>query len=164
MKYRLLVPATVALIAVLFATVAIAGGHSNFDAKLRGEAENPSVDTQAVGHAKLKVSQSGDSIDFKVVVAKIEDITQAHIHCGAEGVNGPIVAFLYGLGPTVTVNGILAQGTITPGALIPRDSSAMCPGGVANFADLIEKIETGGAYVNVHTVANPGGEIRGPVR
>jgi hypothetical protein len=35
---------------------------------------------------------------------------------------------------------------------------------VANLDDVIEKMNSGGAYVNVHTVANPGGEIRGDIK
>ena len=75
--------------------------------------------------------------------------------------NGPIVVFLYGLGPTVSPNGILSQGTIT--SVIPRPDSPACPGGIATLADLIAKLESGDAYVNVHTVVKPGGEIRGQV-
>jgi hypothetical protein len=80
-------------------------------------------------------------------------------------VAGPVVVFLYGFNPVgVTVNGILAEGTITQADVIPRAASAACPGGVATLADVIDKIETGGAYANVHTLTWPAGEIRGSIR
>jgi hypothetical protein len=76
-----------------------------------------------------------------------------------------VVAFLFGpvLGG-LDANGVLAQGALTNANTIPRPDSAQCPGGVANFDELIAKIRSGEAYVNVHTLANPGGEIRGQIR
>jgi hypothetical protein len=61
----------------------------------------------------------------------------------------------------VDSNGILAQGTLTEAGLLPQPDSVVCPGGIADFEDLIDRIRSGGAYVNVHTLVNPGGEIRG---
>jgi hypothetical protein len=135
----------------------------NFVAPLSGDEEVPPVDTNATGLARFQLHDE-DALDFMVIVANIDNITQAHIHCGAEGVNGPVVVFLFGLGPGVTVNGILSEGTITAGDVIPRLDSAMCPGGVANFDELITKMRSGETYTNVHTSANPGGEIRGQIR
>jgi hypothetical protein len=153
---------------VMLTLLAISGGvlakSNNYRAHLAGREEVPEVATRSQGQAIFHVSDDGTSIDFKLIVANIENITQAHIHCGSAGVNGPVVAFLYGLGPTVTTNGILSQGTLTEASVIPRPDSAACPGGVANLADLIAQIEAGNAYVNVHTVAYPGGEIRGQMR
>ncbi|HET9487001.1 MAG TPA: CHRD domain-containing protein [Chryseosolibacter sp.] len=34
---------------------------------------------------------------------------------------------------------------------------------MATFEDLVERMRTGGAYVNAHTPAYPGGEIRGQI-
>ena len=129
---------------------------------LAGRNEVPPVDSRGQGQAKLAVSDDGTAIDFRLTVANLENITQAHIHCGAEGVNGPVVVFLFGfVSGGVTLNGILGEGTITAAGVIPRPSSEACPGGVADLDDLLAKIEAGQAYVNVHTVANSGGEIRG---
>jgi hypothetical protein len=48
--------------------------------------------------------------------------------------------------------------------VIPRPSTAICPGGGATLDDVIEKMNNGGAYVNVHTLVFPGGEIRGDIK
>jgi hypothetical protein len=137
----------------------------NFVAPLSGGEEVPSVDTNARGVATLKLSKSGTELGYKLIVANIQNVTQAHIHCGAAGVNGPVIAFLFGFNPAgVTVNGELAEGTITAANVIPRPDSEACPGGVANFDELLAKMSSGDAYVNVHTIANPGGEIRGQIK
>ncbi len=136
-----------------------------FVAHLAGENEVPPVDTEAQGQAKVREGAGGTELDFKLNVANIENVTQSHIHCGASGVNGPVVVFLFGfISGGVTVNGILAQGTIDASDVIPRPDSAACPGGVADLDDLRAKIASGDAYVNVHTVQFPGGEVRGQLQ
>lgn len=135
-----------------------------FVAPLSGDEEVPPVDTNATGFAYFQL-EDNDELDFTLIVANIENITQAHIHCGAAGINGPVVAFLFGPDPAgVTVNGILSEGTITAADIISRPDSPECPDGVANFDDLIAKMRSGDTYANVHTLDNPGGEIRGQIR
>lgn len=154
-----------ALMALLLTAGTAMAGKPTFVSPLDGEAERPvPVITSATGNAIFKISADETSITYKLIVANIDDVTQAHIHCGTPDVAGPVVVFLYGLGPTVTTNGILAQGTITAEDVIPRPDSPACPGGVADLDDVIEKIRSGGAYSNVHTVEWPGGEIRGTIR
>lgn len=73
------------------------------------------------------------------------------------GQNGPVVAFLFG-GPPIEeqFNGILAEDTITEADLVgPLEGQP--------FGALLDAIEAGNTYVNVHTTANPGGEIRGQI-
>jgi hypothetical protein len=135
-----------------FAPPAAAG--DNFVAPMSGDEEVPPVDTQATGVAKFKLRDDG--LAFKVNVANIENVIFAHIHCGAVGVNRPIGVTLFHGGP-VTVSGTLAQGVIT----------APDPGNACGWADLdavVAALESGDTYVNVHTTANPGGEIRGQVK
>jgi hypothetical protein len=154
----------VALVALATVSVAIAGANRNYKAHLTGDEENPPVDTSGTGVANLQVSKAGDSLSFKLNVDNLADITQAHIHCGADGVNGPVVAFLFGLIPAgVNEDGRLAQGTITDANVIDRPDSEQCPGGVSDLEDVLEKIQSGEAYVNVHTLAFPGGEARGQI-
>jgi hypothetical protein len=160
-----LIALTVSLLFVLFlATTVSAGDNRNYTASLKGRNEVPAVDSNGQGQAIFHLNEDGTALSYKLIVANIDNVTQSHIHCGTEGVNGPVVAFLFHLMPAgVTVNGVLAEGTITAADIIPRPDSPACPGGIASLADLLAKIESGQTYVNVHTLAWPGGEIRGPI-
>lgn len=133
--------------------VAAANGPHNFRAHLNGGGEVPPVDTSAQGQAIFQLSSDGSSLDFKLIVANIEDVFASHIHCAPAGVNGPVGVTLFG-GATVSPDGILSQGTITA----PNAGNAC---GWESLADVVDAIDAGGAYVNVHTTANPGGEVRG---
>ena len=166
MKPRPILTAAIAVLAVVAtAAVAVADQNGNFVAPLNNEEEiqTPAVVSNAAGAATVQLSTSGDTLSYRLIVANIDNVLFSHIHCGPAGANGPVVAFLYP-GPTVTTNGVLAQGTIADPDVIDRPDSASCPGGVADFGDLLEKIRSGGAYVNVHTVVYPAGEIRGQIR
>ena len=136
-----------------------------FTARLTGDAERPvPVDTDGSGHLLLKLSKDGMSLSYKLIVNNLEGITQAHIHCGGTEVAGPPIAFLFGFDATgVTTNGVLAEGTITASDVLIRPDSQECMGGVANLEQLIQKLISGDAYVNVHTLAFPAGEIRGQI-
>jgi hypothetical protein len=158
---RLRLALVVALAALVAGGLAVAAVNRNFSVHTNGAFEVPANTSKGQGQAIFQLSKDGESLGFTLNVANIEDVTQAHIHCGAPGVNGPIVVFLYGFGPTVTVNGTLSKGTITNADVIPRPDSDLCPGGVANFDELIAKMQSGDAYVNIHTVAFQNGEIRG---
>jgi hypothetical protein len=151
----------VGLVAV---SLGVAGINGNWSQHANGSMEVPVRDTQGQAQAIFHLSNDGNSLEYKLIASNIVDVTQSHIHCGAPGVNGPIVIFLYGFGPTVSPNGVLSEGVATDANVIPRPASAQCPGGVANLQDVIDKMNSGGAYVNVHTVAFPGGEIRGDIK
>ena len=158
---RIVILGTLLVLALLVAGPAAASSGRNFRAHLEGRNEVPAVSTRGQGQAIIQISDDETSLEFKLIAANITDVTQAHIHCGAEDVAGPVVVFLYGFGPQVSPNGVLSQGVRTNGDVIPRPDSPVCPGGIANFADLVAKIRSGQAYVNIHTLTNPSGEIRG---
>lgn len=144
--------------------LAIAGINNNWSTHANGSMEVPVRDTQGQAQAIFQLNEAGDALDFKLIVTNIEGVTQSHIHCGAPGVNGPVVAFLFGFDPAgVAPHGVLSEGTITNAQVIPRAPSPVCPDGVANFDELIERMRSGDAYVNVHTLVFPGGEIRGDI-
>lgn len=118
----------------------------------------PAVVTDGQGQAIFKLSKDGSELSYKLIAANIEDVTQAHIHIAPAGENGAVTAFLFGfVAEGVDPNGVLAQGVITSGDLIG-------PLAGMTLDDLIDAFESGNAYVNVHTIANPPGEIRGQIR
>lgn len=151
------------LLLVLFtltATVAASPG-DRYTAHLAGAFEVPAVATVSTGQALFSVNPDG-SLHYKLIVANLEDTLQAHIHLAPIGQNGSVVAFLYPSGPPPQLipgrfSGVLAEGDIT-------DADLRGPLLGQTVADLIANIEAGNAYVNVHTVDNPGGEIRGQIQ
>lgn len=155
---------TLLLIGVLLGltgtAVAAPGNSRNFTAHLNGEDSN--VDTQAQGQAIFHVSKNGSSIQYKLIVANIENVRMAHIHLAPAGVDGPVVTWLYPDGPPPVeipgrFSGVLAEGTIEAGQLTG-------PLAGQPLQALIDAIAAGNTYVNVHTAANPGGEIRGQIK
>src|SRR5215207_472346 len=86
----------------------------NSQTHLTGDEEVPVRITNAQGQAIFELSEDGTQLSYKLIVANIENVVQAHIHVGQPGVNGPIVVFLYGLVPPAggETNGVLAEGTI----------------------------------------------------
>ena len=150
------------------AAMANATMKTTFTARLASRYEVPTnnlpVISNGQGQAIFKLSKDGTSIHYKLIVANIDNVTQAHIHCGEAGVNGAVVVFLYGFNAAgTTVNGILAEGDITSANIIARADGPNCVGGLQTFDDLVARLQTGRAYVNVHTLQYPAGEIRGQV-
>jgi len=170
-KIKILPVVLIAVTVLVIASVAYASpaASQNFAAPLSGSQEVPARDTNARGVATFKLSSDGTGLDFKVNVANIENVFASHIHCGAVGVNGPIgVTLFMGTPGGGRIDGTLAEGTITA-----PDPGNGC--GWSTVADVVAAINSGGAYVNVHTndgVAPPntgpgdfpGGEIRGQVK
>jgi hypothetical protein len=151
----------VLLVSALVAPAAMADQSRNFVANLSGDQEVPAANTLARGTAIFHLSSDGSYISYKLIVANIENVTQSHIHLAPAGANGGVVAWLYPGGPPAQLipgrtDGILAQGVITEANLV---------GALAGMtlADLIAHMESGNAYVNVHTSQYPGGEIRGQI-
>lgn len=126
-----------------------------FLARLSGAGEVPLVDTDATGRAKFTLKNG--RLSYKLNVDDIEGVTQAHIHLGLPNENGGVVAFLFGpVDPTGPIDGRLARGTVTEADLIG-------PLVGQPFSGFVEALRDGDLYVNVHTVANPSGEIRGQI-
>jgi len=144
------------LLGVLALTSSSAFSRDNLVAHLSGDEEVPTVDTKAQGQAIFKVQGNSLSLDQKLILANINNVVAAHIHCAPVGVNGPVGVTLFS-GPPTTVNGILVQGPI----LAPNPGNAC---GWLDLNDLIEALESGDTYVNVHTLDHLAGEIRGQVR
>lgn len=133
-----------------------------FVTNLSGREEVPPVDTRARGQAIFKLSRDGSELSYRLIVANLRDVLMAHIHLAPAGQNGGVVVWLYPSAPPPQLipgrtSGVLATGVIT---------EANLTGALAGMtiADLVDELESGNAYVNVHTQLWPGGEIRGQIR
>jgi Cu/Zn superoxide dismutase len=115
-----------------------AGVH--FTANLQGVQENPGTGVAGTGTGSFTLT--GDGLHYTITANNLTGaITDAHIHTGAIGVNGGVTFPIF-----ASFSGTSAQGFI--GGLT-----------LAQRKDLI----TGNMYVNIHTGAFPGGEIRGQI-
>jgi hypothetical protein len=172
---------SLALLSVLLlASVANAGDDQpgrELRATLKGFNEVPSKSTPASGTFRGTVSADGSSISYELTYSNlVADALFAHIHFGQKGVAGGIVVYLCNnntppsppipTGVTVqacptrggTITGTLTNADITTGAA----SQGISPG-PNEFANLIEAIRGGVAYVNVHSTTFMPGEIRGQI-
>lgn len=117
------------------------GGDMNHGMRLSlsGASEVPAVSTQATGMGMIRVG-SDRSVSGRIMTSGLQG-TMAHIHQGAPGTNGPVVIGLTGLG-----------------------NEWMVPAGSMLTEAQYEAYKAGNLYVNVHTDANKGGEIRAQLR
>ncbi|GAB6476502.1 TPA: CHRD domain-containing protein [Bacillus cereus] len=126
-----------------------------FFAKLRGRNEVPPVETDARGQAFFKLSRDELSLKFKLELFNLENVVVAHLHLGAKGTNGPVVAFLFGpITNPVSIECATFTGIITQEDLVG-------PLAGQTLDALVNEIIAGNIYINVHTVQHPTGEIRG---
>ena len=164
-------PALALLTLAVSGTPVLAGppDSKNFVAHLSGDDEVPVRETLAQGQAIFHLSDDGNTLSYKLIVANIDNLVASHIHLGPFGVNGPVVAFLAGsfAAGGGRVDGVIAKGTITSANLLG-------PLAGQSLSVLVAAMR-GGTYVNAHTndgVAPtntgpgdfPGGEIRGQIR
>jgi hypothetical protein len=124
---------------------------------LTGAEETPAIVlTGAVGTAVVSVDTVNQELAVELRVFNLPTgSTASHIHIGPKGASAPVVIdFPIGTGRT---------GDFTL-AFRVRDGAAFHARpeiGINTFADAIQAIAGGNAYVNVHTSGFPGGEIRG---
>jgi glucose/arabinose dehydrogenase len=132
-------------------------GGDQFAAGLTGSGEVPPVVTDAGATAHFVLNPDG-TLSFELrATGPIENATMAHIHLGGRGQNGPVVLFLYGpsSGQNFQPGDLIASGTADDSDVIAR------PGFTPTIANLVNRMRQGRTYSNLHTIAFPGGEIRG---
>jgi len=113
---------------------------ANVDVKLSGDQEVPPVKTSATGNGTITVNDD-KTVSGSVTTSGINGVA-AHIHNGAPGKNGPV---------------------IVPMTKSSDNTWTIAPG--AKFTDAqYEAFKAGNTYVNVHSAANKGGEIRGQLK
>jgi hypothetical protein len=134
-----------AVVCVAFLVFSCGGDGGNNDSSkvvfkyvtLSGAQENPAVTTAAFGTGFISVNMETGAVGGTITTFGIAG-NAAHIHNGPVGVNAPVIVPL-AQGPT---------GTWT----VPANSQLT--------ASQLDSLTAGNLYVNVHTTANSGGEIR----
>lgn len=111
-------------------------------AELSGEQEVPAIDTRASAVAFLTRDVGGDLLTINVNTLALSDASMAHLHSGFAGTNGPVEI------------GLTQDGSDPSRWFVELESLSV---------DQVAALETGATYLNVHTPANPGGEVRGQV-
>ena len=141
----------------LFATPSYAQSTLNMAATLTGGEETPApgVNTGAAGSARIHVDIVNEELSVTLVVVNLPAASTAgHIHIAPKGLAGPVVLdFPIPAGRTGDLNL-----TFRVGASSFRPQPQI---GIVTMTDAIQSIINGNAYVNIHTSANPAGEIRG---
>jgi len=166
MQKTVVAAAAIAAASFVFAGAAVAGGFQ-FRTTLTGAQEVPVKTTSA--EAKLNVKLGDGSATYNLrITSPIQNITQAHIHKGDPGVNGPIAVWLFPAAPPATLvpgttEGRLAKGSFDADDLCYSATAPYCVNGHGNWDGFVADLKTGKLYANVHTQANPGGEVRGQV-
>jgi hypothetical protein len=129
-----------------------------FRADLSPGNEVPARNTAASGTAGFTFD--GTTVRYSVEVDDLDRTFMGHIHSAAAGSNGPIRVWLWpsttpGQGPETSFadKTVIAEGSFT---------AANVTG--ISFDALLNEMRSGNCYVNFHTTAFPGGEIRGQVR
>jgi hypothetical protein len=104
--------------------------------KLTGENEVPANTSSAAGSGTVKVAEDR-SVKADITVTGM-NATAAHIHEGAKGANGKVIVPL-------TKEG---------------DNHFVSPAGAKLTQEQYDAYKAGNLYVNVHSAAHPGGEVR----
>lgn len=103
--------------------------------ELTGAEQVPPVESKGSGNGEISVTDDG-AVSGSVMVSGIMG-TAAHIHIGAVGESGP---------PAVT--------------LIKNNNTYSVPADTMLTVEQLENFKQGNLYVNIHTEANPSGELR----
>ena len=107
--------------------------------QLTGTEEVPALTTTASGNGSITVAED-HTVTGTITTTGIQG-TAAHIHMAAAGQNGPVIVPLKKDGDTYSV-----------------------PEGSKLTDQQYEAYKAGNTYVNVHSAAHPGGEIRAQLK
>jgi Cu/Zn superoxide dismutase len=158
---RKLGAAALAAVMVTALVVACKGDNTNaptlqtmtYVATMSGANEVPPVAASASGTATFTLT--GKTLSYVVTVSDLSgNAAASHIHFGAANANGNIA---YPFTAASVQSGSVASGSI--------DLTQPVSNGTTSITgdSLLTLLNNGSLYTNVHTAANPGGEIRGQI-
>ena len=111
-----------------------------YNVNLSGSQEVPAVNTMSMATAVVEIDEDLPAFSVSVDVSGLTDVTGVHVHDGGIDMNGPVAFPLTDAGDGTYV---LAETNISPSNL--------------------DALTNGEWYLNVHTTANPNGEVRGQI-
>lgn len=143
--------------------------------RLSGLQEPPAVLTGARGLFEATISSDESGFEYTLNYEALEAlVTQSHIHIGQVLVNGGIAIWLCETATNPAPVAVAAAtpdcggpnsatviGTVTAAQVIGPNGQGVSPG---EFTEVLNAMRRGVAYVNVHSVRSPGGEIRGQLK
>jgi hypothetical protein len=143
------------------------GGKNNFKADLQGYNEVPAVSSLGSGSFLASIDDDAQTITYELSYGGLNSTTLfAHIHLGQRNVNGGVSVFLCGGGdkppcPAGTGGTETVSGVIDAADVIGPAGQGIAAG---EFDELVRAIRAGVTYANVHTMTQPGGEIRAQLK
>ena len=159
---RFLIP--LVILSILLVPAAASAGHGFMEeivAYANSKQEVPSFPSDTSGTLNLNFRLSLRSVAFELSVFDGIDIVAAHLHCGVAGTNGPVLAVLFA-GAPVDPDGLIAAGVIRNGDIFEQ-TAEVCGVPINNIASLFAAIRKDLIYLNVHSLANLGGEVRAQI-
>jgi hypothetical protein len=131
---------------------------------LNGSEVSPPINTDATGEANfILLREQPIRLSYNVSVTGIDgnsnNVTRIHLHNGISGFNGTVIAEL----PIIQGqkrNGILAFGNLNGSSNFSNELSGK---GDLAISSLINYTDNDRVYVDIHTMDNPNGELRGQV-
>ncbi len=168
-KRRILLAAVVLATSVaVVVTVAVGAGGDKLAVSLSGFEEVPAISSAGTASFEADVAGDESSINWKLSYQDVADVTQAHIHFAQTGVNGAIAIYLcsnVGGGPDGTPACPAAPATIT-GTIDAADVIGPAAQGIAagELNEVMRALDAGRTYVNLHSAARPGGELRAQLK
>lgn len=135
-------------------------GSETFHARLDAATEVPAPNVGSGAPSGMATfTSNGASISYTVSVTGLSSaLTAAHIHTGPPGVAGPVAVPL-SLQAGATEGTAAGQGSFDASAIKGKNAD----GSPMTMNDLLAAMRAGGLYINVHTVNNKTGEVRGAI-
>lgn len=133
--------ATLAALGLVTACSNMSGMMGMRNVALTGGEEVPPVSTAASGYGSVWVNAADKTVHAKVTVTGMK-ATAAHIHQGAAGANGPVIVPFTRTG----------------------DDTFEAPAATKLTDAQYDAYKAGNTYVNVHSAAHPGGEVRSQLK
>lgn len=129
------------------------GGPIMYAAELRGPKEVPPNNSTAFGSALVTLDLTNNTVAWEVNSSGVASPTASHIHRGSSAVAGPVI-INFATSPSQITNGH----TSGSNTIAAQQTSVLTAADLTNLASATTAKDF---YVNLHSTAFPGGEIRG---